>query len=201
MGADDRHRGDGRGGVFEENGSLVRGHAVFSMERNWHERSNLAPKWISPAESLGKSGQTGMSGSPLALSGADQSEKLVPRLLIVTEGTKHGAGDGLAMLLFHAAHLHAEMAGFDNHADPLRSDFFLDGLRDLAGHALLNLQPARKHIHDARNLAEPQHTLVWQIGHVGLAEERQQVVFAEAEEFDVLHDDHLVVGHAERRAV
>src|ERR1700694_4640146 len=54
MGADDRHRGDGRGGVFEENGSLVRGHAVFSMERNWHERSNLAPKWISPAESLGE---------------------------------------------------------------------------------------------------------------------------------------------------
>src|ERR1700694_1729739 len=142
-----------------------------------------------------------MSVSPLALSGADQRKKLVRRLRSVTEGAKHGAGDGLAMLLFHAAHLHAEMAGFDNHADTLRSNFFLDGLRDLAGHALLNLQAARKHVDHAGDLAEAQDTLVRQIGHVGLAEERQQVVFAEAEEFDVLHDDHLVVGHTESRAV
>src|SRR6267143_681797 len=105
------------------------------------------------------------------------------------------------MLLFHAAHLHAQMAGFDNYADTLGSDFFLDGLRDLAGHALLNLQAARKHVYHAGDLAEPQNPLVRQIGHMGLAEERQQVVFAEAEEFDVLHDNHFVVGHAERRAI
>jgi len=85
----------------------------------------------------------------LGLLPAHEREKLVSRLLIVTESAKHGAGDGLAMLLFHAAHLHAQMAGFDNYADTLRSNFFLDGLRDLAGHALLNLQAARKHVDHA----------------------------------------------------
>src|SRR5216684_3709696 len=64
-----------------------------------------------------------------------------------------------------------------------------------------HLQAAGKHVDHAGDLAEPQNTLVREIGDVGLAEKRQQVVFAEAEEFDVLHDDHLVVGHAERRAV
>src|SRR5229473_4150486 len=132
---------------------------------------------------------------------AHEREKFVARLLIVTESAEHGAGHRRAMLLLHTAHLHAEVAGFDNHADALGSDFLLDGLRDLAGQALLNLQPAREHVHDAGDLAEPQNTLVREIGDVGLAEKRQQVVFAEAEEFDVLHNDHLVVGHAERRAV
>src|SRR5260370_12022310 len=36
---------------------------------------------------------------------------------------------------------------------------------------------------------------------MGLDKERQQVVFAETEELDILHDDHLVVSHAKRRAV
>src|SRR5258708_2300133 len=142
-----------------------------------------------------------MSVPPLALSRADQREKLVARLLIVTESAEHSAGHCRTVLLLHAAHLHTEMPGFDNHANTLRSDFFLDGLRDLAGHALLNLQAARKHVDHAGDLAEPQNTFVRQIGHVGLAEERQKMVFAETEEFDVLHDDHLVVGHAERGAV
>src|SRR6266446_3305332 len=132
---------------------------------------------------------------------SDKRQKLIARLLIVTKRAEHGAGDGLAMLLFHAAHLHAQMAGFDNHANTLRSDFFLDGLGNLTGHALLNLQTARKHVDHACNLAESQHTLLRQIGDMGFAEERQEVVFAEAEEFDVFNDDHLVVGHAERRAV
>src|SRR6266849_1334314 len=81
---------------------------------------------------------------PSALSGADQRQKLVARLLIVTESAKHGARHRRTMLFFHPAHLHAEMAGFDNHADTLGSNFFLDGLRDLAGQAFLNLQAARK---------------------------------------------------------
>src|SRR6266851_3594067 len=132
---------------------------------------------------------------------SDKRQKLIARLLIVTKRAEHGAGDGLAMLLFHAAHLHTQMAGFDNHANTLRSDFFLDGLGNLTGHALLNLQTARKHVNHACDLAESQHTLLRQIGDMGFAEEGQEVVFAEAEEFDVFNDDHLVVGHAERRAV
>src|SRR6266851_335397 len=171
------------------------------MHRKRDERSKVAPIWISATESLRRSQTDRIVCPTLALWGADQREKLIARLLIVTESAQHGAGHRRATLFFHAPHLHAEVAGFDNHADALRSNFFLDGRCDLVGQAFLNLQPARKHIHDARNLAEPQNALVRQIGHVGFAEEWQHVVFAEAEEFDVLNDDHLVVGHAERRAI
>src|SRR5260370_7531727 len=99
----------------------------------------------------------------LGILAAHESEKFVACLLIVTESTKHGAGDGLAMLLFHAAHLHAQMAGFDDYADALRSDFFLDGLRDLAVHALLNLQAACKHIDPATDLTDPHNPFARQI--------------------------------------
>jgi hypothetical protein len=40
-----------------------------------------------------------------------------------------------------------------------------------------------------------------QIGHVDLAVKRQQVVFAQAEEFDILHHHHLVVLHLVERAI
>ena len=85
----------------------------------------------------------------------------------MTERTKHGAGDGLAVLLFDAAHLHAEVARFNDHANAFGADFFLDGLRDLAGHTLLNLQAARKHVDQARDFAQAEDTLVRQIGDVG----------------------------------
>src|SRR5207249_10088803 len=99
------------------------------------------------------------------------------------------------------ANCHAKMAVLEKHADTFGSDLFLDVQCDLACHALLNLQAAGKHIDHARNFAETQNTFVRQISNMGLAEERQQVVFAEAEKLDILYDDHLVVGHANRRAV
>src|SRR5205807_9228410 len=99
-----------------------------------------APYTLSLHDALPISGKS--AALKLGTLAAHEREKLVARLLIVTESAEHGASDGLSMLFFHAAHLHAEMAGFDNHADTLRGDFFLDGLRDLAGQALLNLQAA-----------------------------------------------------------
>ena len=119
----------------------------------------------------------------------------------MAERAKHGAGDGLAVLLFHAAHLHAEVAGFNDDADAFGTDFFFDGLSDLAGHALLNLQATSEHVDQTRDFAEAEYTLVGQIGYVGLTEKGQQVVLAEAEEFDVFYDDHFVVGHGKSGTV
>ena len=39
-------------------------------------------------------------------------------------------------------------------ATPQRIDLLADGLGDLVGHPLLDLQPAREHVHEARDLAE-----------------------------------------------
>src|SRR5205807_5080852 len=78
---------------------------------------SLTKRMSSGARPAGKS-----AALKLGTLAAHEREKLVARLLIVTESAEHGASDGLSMLFFHAAHLHAEMAGFDNHADTLRSE-------------------------------------------------------------------------------
>jgi len=104
------------------------------------------------------------------------------------------------VLFFDAAHHHAEMAGLDDYANALRLDYFLDGFGDLSGEALLNLQTAGENFDEARNFAEADYFAVGNVGDVHFAEEGQHVVLAEAEHFDVLDDDHFVVGDGEERA-
>ena len=77
----------------------------------------------------------------------------------------------------------------------------LDRLGDLRREPLLHLQPAREHVDDARDLAEADHAAVRNVGDVALAEERQQVMLAQAVEVDVAHDHHLVILDGEERAV
>ena len=72
---------------------------------------------------------------------------------------------------------------------------------DLLGEPLLDLQAARERVHDARDLAEADDAFLWQIRDVHLAEKRQQVVLAHAEELDVLHHHHFVIRNAECRSI
>src|ERR1700730_221113 len=142
-----------------------------------------------------------LPGCASVLFAAHERQEFVAGLFVVAELTEHSAGHGLTVLLFYTAHLHAKMPGFDDDADALRSDFFFDGLGNLAGHALLNLQAAGEHVDQARDLAETDDPLARQIRDVGFSEKRQQVVLAEAEEFDVLYQHHLVIADAERCSV
>src|SRR5215831_4193163 len=54
---------------------------------------------------------------------ADERQELVTGLLVMAESPEHRAGNGLAALLFHAAHLHAQVTSFDDHAHTLRNNF------------------------------------------------------------------------------
>src|SRR5581483_10357608 len=110
-----------------------------------------------------------LASAPL---GPHEREEFVACLLVVAERSKHGAGDGLAELLFHAAHLHAKMARLDNDPDALRREVFFDGVRDLARHAFLSLKPPREHFQEARDFAEPQNFLVRQIVDMRFSENR-----------------------------
>src|SRR5712664_2637535 len=58
----------------------------------------------------------------LSPSVSDQRQEFVACLLVMPEGAQHGAGDRLAVLFFDAAHLHAQVARFDDHAHALRAD-------------------------------------------------------------------------------
>ena len=70
-----------------------------------------------------------------------------------------------------------------------------DGVGDLGGHALLHLEPACVTVDEAGQLGEPGDAPVLgrDVGDVGLAEERHQMVLAERRERDVAHHHHLVV--------
>src|SRR5882724_12178458 len=136
-----------------------------------------------------------------AIPRSNERQKFFARLLVVAERAEHRAGDGLAVLLLHAAHLHAKMARFDNHADALRRDFLFDRLRNLAGHTLLNLQPPSENIHQPRDFAQAENFFRRQIRDVRFAEKWKHMMLAETEKFDVLDDHHFVVTDAESCAV
>src|SRR5687768_6971389 len=87
----------------------------------------------------------------------------------------------------------------DRHAQ--RVDLRANGLRDLAGQPLLNLKPPAEDVDEPRNLAEANDFRARNVGDVALAEERQQVVLAQAVEIDVLHDHHLTVIDGEQGVV
>ena len=97
------------------------------------------------------------------------------------------------------AHHGAQVGRLEDDADPLRLQPFLQELGDLLGEAFLDLEPARVHLDDARDLREPDHAAARDVGDRGGPEERQQVVLAERVERDVLDDDHLAVVDIEDR--
>ena len=105
------------------------------------------------------------------------------------------------MLLLDSTHHHAEVPSFDDDADALGRDDLLDGLRDLGRETLLNLQASREQFDQAWDFAESDHPAIGNIGYVHLAEEGQKVMLAQAEDFDVFDDDHLVVIHRKERAL
>ena len=90
---------------------------------------------------------------PVRTLAANQREELISGLLLFPEAAEHSGCDRSGVLLFDAAHHHAEVAGFDHYADALRFDYTLDGLGDLRGHTLLDLQAAREYLDEARYLA------------------------------------------------
>src|ERR1700730_3061957 len=89
---------------------------------------------------------------PLFIS--NQREKLFARLHVFAERAEHGAGYGLRVLLFHAAHHHAQVPRFDHDAYTQRRNILLDGARNLVGQTFLDLQPPREHIHQPRNFRQ-----------------------------------------------
>lgn len=85
------------------------------------------------------------------------------------------------------------MGCLQHHAGAAGIQFLHHQIGDLLRHPLLHLRPFRDDLHDAGQLAQADDLAVRDIGDVGLAEERQQMVFAHAFEVDVLHEDHFVV--------
>src|SRR5688572_10070465 len=131
----------------------------------------------------------------------DELEELGARPRILVEHTTHRARDRDRILLLDAAHGHAQMGRLDDDRDAERLELLHQRLGDLRREPLLHLQPAREDVDDAGDLAQPDDLAVRNVGHVAFAEERQQVMLAEAVHVDVAHHHHFIVGNVEERAV
>jgi hypothetical protein len=90
-------------------------------------------------------------------------QELGSGLRLTTEGAQHGAADRDGVLFFDPPHHHAKMPRFDDHAYSMSIELQFQGFSDLDSESLLDLQPARKDVHDAWNLAEPHHFLIRQV--------------------------------------
>src|SRR4029077_1056237 len=131
-------------------------------------------------------------------SSVNKREKLVSGLFLA-KSTQHGGRYCGGVLLFDSAHHHAQMPRFNDYPHALRSDSTLNRFSNLCRETLLHLQSTRKYVHQARNLAEPNHFPLRNISDVDLAKKRQKVVLAETKHLNILDDDHLVISHIEHR--
>ncbi len=127
----------------------------------------------------------------------DEPEEFVAGGGGAEERSLHGGGDHAAVLFFNAAHHHAEMMAFHDDADAFRIDLLLDVRGDLLREALLYLETAGEAIDKTRQLADAEDLAARDVADVATAVERQHVVFAEAVDFDVPHDDHVVAFFVE----
>ena len=92
------------------------------------------------------------------------------------------------------------MHGFDDYGHAQRVQGILDAVSDLFRKTLLDLQPAGIGFHDAGDFAQAGNLSLGDICHMRFADEGEHMVLAEGEEFDVLDDDHVVVGLLEEGA-
>src|SRR3990172_70647 len=120
-------------------------------------------------------------------------EKLLPGQRIRGKRATKRAGDHASIGLLDSAHHSAQVQAFDDYANPVRVQAGVYEIGDLAGHPFLDLQPAGEEIDNPRYFLKAHYLSVWQIGDMRLAKEWQHVMLAQAVEFDVAHDHHLVV--------
>jgi hypothetical protein len=139
-----------------------------------------------------------LAATSIVLRFVDEVKKFSPGLLQRAESAQHGTGNRTTVLLFNAAHLHAHVLSIDNHTNAVRRQFLIDGFGNLGRQAFLNLQAPAEHLHQPDDFADAYDFPVRQVGHVHLAEERQEVMLAEAEEIYVSHNDHFVIFYIEK---
>ena len=113
----------------------------------------------------------------------------------------HRRGDGGRAGLADAAHRHAEVLGLDHDQHALRLEAALELVGDLGRQPFLHLRALGVRVDQPGQLRQPGDpaVVVRDVGDVGLADERHEVVLAHRGERDVAHHDHLVVVGLELR--
>src|ERR687889_1999444 len=103
----------------------------------------------------------------------------------------HRASYCNAPRFLHAPHRHAQVFGLDDEDGTAGSQPLVDGVGDLGGKALLKLGATGVTLHYPGQLGQAYDLPVRYVAHVGLADERHEVVFAEGMQGYVPYQDHL----------
>ena len=93
------------------------------------------------------------------------------------------------------------MLGLNDNAYAHGINLLHDDLGDLSGQSLLHLQAPRKNIDQPGQFAQSDHLSGWDIRDMAASEEWQQMVLAQAEDLNVLHDHHFVIRDREKRSI
>lgn len=105
------------------------------------------------------------------------------------------------MLLPYSSHHHAEVISLDDDGDAFGFQRLLECIADLLREALLGLESPCKHIDDTRDFAQAENFLSRNVSDMHFADEGEEVMLAETEALDVLHDHHPVGIRREERSV
>ena len=77
----------------------------------------------------------------------------------------------------------------------------IEKLRNLLGHALLNLQTPGEHLHDARALAQANQLAIGDVSHMQAPHKGQMVMLAQAIVINITHDGHFTVSYIKDRII
>ena len=116
---------------------------------------------------------------------AKQGHDLVAAGQVGAEESADSGGDHGRAWFVYAANSHAGVGGLHHHSYAASLELFVEEVGNLLGKAFLDLWLMRESINDAGELGYADDPLVGQVGDVGMAEERQEVVFADRVKGDV----------------
>lgn len=100
-----------------------------------------------------------------------EAQKLVARLGLALKAAEDAAGNGRCPRLLDAAHDHAQVARLHDDGDALGLENLHDGVGNLLGQALLDLQAAGVHFGDAGQLGEADDGVAGDVANVHLWKE------------------------------
>ncbi len=103
----------------------------------------------------------------------------------------HGRGHG-GMLFLNATHHHAKMLCLDDDPYPQSLRDLQHSLSNLLREALLDLQTPCVHIDNASHFRQPDDGAIGDVSNVTFANKRQQMMFTQGVEFDLLHQYHFI---------
>src|SRR6266487_855185 len=107
-----------------------------------------------------------------------------PQVRIAIVGTPPECGTCQWRHLAHAAHLRAEVMGFEVDGNSMRLEHRLQGIDDLLPDAFLYSKALGKQAHEPGELGDADDVLMCDIAHVGMTMKRQRMVLTERKKVD-----------------